>query len=66
MTDLNVKNMAASVHQRLLNAAKQAGRPFNELLQYYSYQAISISALQVVLPLQRHIIHADSEVSKRF
>lgn len=35
MTDRNVKNMAASVHQRLLNSAKQAGRPFNELLQYY-------------------------------
>ena len=29
------KNLAASIHQRLLNAAKKSGRPFNELLQYY-------------------------------
>ncbi len=28
-------NLAASVHQRLLNRAKKDGRPFNELLQYY-------------------------------
>ncbi len=38
MTDRNVKNIAASVHQRLLNAAKQASRPFNELLQYYAIE----------------------------
>jgi hypothetical protein len=38
MTDRNVKNVAASIHQRLLNAAKQAGRPFNELLQYYAIE----------------------------
>ncbi len=29
------KNLAASIHQRLLNSAKKSGRPFNELLQYY-------------------------------
>lgn len=28
-------NLAASVHQRLLNKAKESSRPFNELLQYY-------------------------------
>ena len=38
MTDRNVKNVAASIHQRLLNTAKQAGRPFNELLQYYAIE----------------------------
>lgn len=38
MTDRNVKNVAASIHQRLLNAAKQTGRPFNELLQYYAIE----------------------------
>ncbi|MCL2330202.1 MAG: nucleotidyl transferase AbiEii/AbiGii toxin family protein [Phycisphaerae bacterium] len=38
MTDRNAKNTAASIHQRLLNAAKQAGRPFNELLQYYAIE----------------------------
>ncbi len=30
MTRRNVKNVAASIHQRLLNAAREAGRPFNE------------------------------------
>jgi hypothetical protein len=28
-------NVAASVHQRLLNRAHATGRPFNELLQYF-------------------------------
>lgn len=30
--------VAASIHQRLLNKAKQTGRPFNELLQYYAME----------------------------
>jgi len=29
------KNIAASVKQKLLNKAKEGGRPFNEVLQYY-------------------------------
>jgi len=33
-----VKNLAASVHQRLLNKAREANRPFNELLQYYAIE----------------------------
>jgi predicted nucleotidyltransferase component of viral defense system len=32
------KNIAASVHQRLLNKAKGTGRPFNELLQYFAIE----------------------------
>ena len=32
------KDMAASVHQRLLNKSRQTGRPFNELLQYYAME----------------------------
>jgi len=32
------KNQAASVHQRLLNKAKQEKRPFLELLQYYAME----------------------------
>jgi hypothetical protein len=32
------QNVAASVHQRLLNIAKQTERPFNELLQYYAME----------------------------
>jgi hypothetical protein len=34
----NVKDIAASVHQRLLNMAKESSRPFNELLQYFAIE----------------------------
>ena len=33
-----LKNVAASVHARLLNEARTSGRPFNELLQYYAME----------------------------
>jgi hypothetical protein len=33
-----VKNVAASVRQRLLNRARSDKRPFNELLQYYAME----------------------------
>ena len=32
------QNIPASVHQRLLNRARESGRPFNELLQYYAME----------------------------
>ncbi len=32
------KNIAASVHQRLLNKAKDSNRPFNEILQYFTIE----------------------------
>jgi len=32
------RNVAHSVHRRLLNKAREAGRPFNELLQYYAME----------------------------
>jgi hypothetical protein len=31
----NIKNVAASIRQRLLNKAKENDRPFNEIIQYY-------------------------------
>ncbi len=31
-------NVAALVHQRLLNRARAEGRPFNELLQYFALE----------------------------
>lgn len=34
----NIKNIAASVHQRLLNKAKKSSRPFNELLQHFAIE----------------------------
>jgi len=33
-----VKDVAASVHQRLLNESRKTGRSFNELLQYYAME----------------------------
>ena len=38
MTDRPVKNMAASVRQRLQNRAKQTNRPFQEVLQYFAME----------------------------
>lgn len=35
---MSIKNIAASVRQRLLNQAKADRRPFNELLQYYAME----------------------------
>ena len=34
----NIKNISASVHQRLLNMAKDAKRPFNEILQHFAIE----------------------------
>ncbi len=38
MISQNTKNISASVHQRLLNKAKDSSRPFNELLQHFSIE----------------------------
>ena len=38
MTKRPLTNLAASVHQRLLDQARASGRPFNELLQYYAIE----------------------------
>jgi hypothetical protein len=32
------KNVAASIHQRLLNVARETDRPFNEVLQYFAME----------------------------
>jgi predicted nucleotidyltransferase component of viral defense system len=50
------KNLAASVHQRLLNVARETGRPFNEVLQYF--------AMERVLYRLSRSPHADSFVLK--
>jgi len=34
----NTQDISASVHQRLLNKARESGRPFNELFQYFSME----------------------------
>ncbi len=38
MTDRSPKNIVASIHQRLLNASKQTGRAFNDLVLYYAIE----------------------------
>jgi predicted nucleotidyltransferase component of viral defense system len=38
VTTRQYKNIAASVRQRLLNKARETGRPFNELLQYFAME----------------------------
>lgn len=38
MTSRRPQNIAASVHQRLLNKARETGRPFTELLQYFAME----------------------------
>lgn len=38
MSQKSIKNVAASIRQRLLNKAKESSRPFNELLQYYAIE----------------------------
>jgi hypothetical protein len=34
----SIKNITASVHQRLLNKARESSRPFNELLQHFAIE----------------------------
>jgi predicted nucleotidyltransferase component of viral defense system len=34
------KDLAASVHQRLLNIGRETGRPFNEVLQYFAMERL--------------------------
>jgi predicted nucleotidyltransferase component of viral defense system len=34
------KNVAASIHQHLLNVARETGRPFNEVLQYFAMERL--------------------------
>ena len=38
MTNSNRRNIAASVHQRLLNKSRESARPFNELFQHYAIE----------------------------
>ena len=45
-----VKNMGASVRQRLLNYARANGRPFAEVLQYYAMERFLYRLSVMMLP----------------
>ncbi|MCK4546190.1 MAG: nucleotidyl transferase AbiEii/AbiGii toxin family protein, partial [Candidatus Eisenbacteria sp.] len=38
MVQKRLKDVAASVHQRLLNESQRAGKPFNALLDHYALE----------------------------
>lgn len=38
MPDRPLRNVAASVRQRLMNTAKETDRPFQEVLQYFAME----------------------------
>ena len=40
VSNLTKANLAASVHQRLLNVAREDARPFNEVLQYFAMERL--------------------------
>lgn len=61
-----ITNLPASIHDRLLNTAKNRGRPFNDLLQYYVIErflyrlSISKYANQFVLKGAMAILQMDA------
>jgi hypothetical protein len=38
MTEKPIKNLAASIRQKLTNYANETGRPFQEVLQYFAME----------------------------
>ena len=38
MTERPLRNVAASVRQRLMNTARETGRPFQDVLQYFAME----------------------------
>ena len=53
----SIKNIAASVHQSLLNKAKNSSRPFNELLQHFAAHSFPLleAGSQALCENRRHI-----------
>jgi hypothetical protein len=51
----NIRNNVASIHQRLLNKAKESSRPFNELLQYFAIERF-IYRLSVIPQANRLVL----------
>ncbi|SFI82832.1 nucleotidyl transferase AbiEii/AbiGii toxin family protein [Planctomicrobium piriforme] len=55
MTDRSVKNVAASIRQRLTNQAKASDRPFQEVLQYFAMERF-LSRLSLSPHAERFIL----------
>ena len=51
MTNPRPRNIAASIHQRLLDKSKESARPFNELFQYYAIERFQIIGDGFTFPL---------------
>jgi microsomal dipeptidase-like Zn-dependent dipeptidase len=52
------KNVSASVREKLLNRARQTGRPFNELLQYFGMERF-LYRLSKSRHADKFILHLD-------
>jgi hypothetical protein len=50
MMSPSLRNIAASVHQRLLNKSRESAHPFNELFQYYAIKE-TFSTRHTVIPV---------------
>ena len=50
MTQRPLRNVAASIRQRLLNIAKATSRPFGEVLQYFAMERFLYRLSQKLKP----------------
>lgn len=51
MNERKLKNLPASIRQKLLNKAKADNRPFNELLQYYASERFLYDSASLNIPI---------------
>jgi len=61
----NIKNIAASVHDRLLKLARKTSRPFNELLQLFAIErfteVLPSLAAEAVIRIEGRCVFLDEE-----
>jgi len=69
MTKKRGKNIAASVHERLLNKSRETGCPFAELLQYFAMERFIYRLSSIKTRQEFHLerrIDWQSETIERF
>lgn len=49
----DIKNLRASVRAKLLNKARESGRPFSEVLQYYAMERFLGGPLAAIAKSQK-------------